>query len=300
MGNLIPQNINLWMGNNRAGSSSGLHHDYHDNLYLLLRGKKLFRLYSPQDTEKMYTRGQLVKVHPNGRINYEGEVTTAYGADPFSEAALLASIEKEKAEKELELAEKAVINGGKNAQKRLEQAEKRLEKAMDAMLSLDREEEEIDEVDGFHFEEEELDDDEEEEEEEHEVEEDDENTKKVDKTVKNPLNFSLVDQCLLQADTSKEKKNVLLKEKYPKFAHAKAAFCEINVGEMLYLPASWFHEVQSFGTDVNNTNKYPAAKEQGHLALNYWFHPPDQLDQFEKPYTSSFWQKDWEQRKLEK
>lgn len=44
-GALIPQNVNLWMGHSKkgAGSSSGLHHDFHDNLYLLLRGKKTFR-----------------------------------------------------------------------------------------------------------------------------------------------------------------------------------------------------------------------------------------------------------------
>lgn len=45
VGGLVPQNVNLWMGNSRGGkgSSSGLHHDFHDNLYVLLRGKKTFR-----------------------------------------------------------------------------------------------------------------------------------------------------------------------------------------------------------------------------------------------------------------
>ncbi|CAM9799805.1 unnamed protein product, partial [Choristocarpus tenellus] len=42
-GNLIPQNVNLWMGFSKEGSSSGLHHDFHDNLYILLRGRKMFR-----------------------------------------------------------------------------------------------------------------------------------------------------------------------------------------------------------------------------------------------------------------
>ena len=40
IGNLIPENINMWMGNSPHGTSSGLHHDYHDNFYILLRGKK--------------------------------------------------------------------------------------------------------------------------------------------------------------------------------------------------------------------------------------------------------------------
>ena len=40
-GNLIVSNINLWFGNSvTKKSSSGLHHDFHDNLYILLRGEK--------------------------------------------------------------------------------------------------------------------------------------------------------------------------------------------------------------------------------------------------------------------
>ena len=44
--------------------------------------------------------------------------------------------------------------------------------------------------------------------------------------------------------------------------------CELKAGEMLYMPCGWFHEVRSYGN----------SKEVGHLALNYWFHPPDNLD----------------------
>jgi hypothetical protein len=29
---LVPQQLNVWMGNSVSGSSSGLHHDFHDNL----------------------------------------------------------------------------------------------------------------------------------------------------------------------------------------------------------------------------------------------------------------------------
>ena len=37
-GQLVPQQINLWMGAaGPSGASSGLHHDFHDNLYVLLR-----------------------------------------------------------------------------------------------------------------------------------------------------------------------------------------------------------------------------------------------------------------------
>lgn len=56
-----------------AGSSSGLHHDFHDNMYVLLRGSKRFRLYSPSCVADMYVRGTVNKVYPNGRIVYEGQ-----------------------------------------------------------------------------------------------------------------------------------------------------------------------------------------------------------------------------------
>lgn len=40
MGNLIVQNINMWMGCSSEPSTSGLHHDFHDNIYIVLRGTK--------------------------------------------------------------------------------------------------------------------------------------------------------------------------------------------------------------------------------------------------------------------
>ena len=61
----------------------------------------------------------------------------------------------------------------------------------------------------------------------------------------------------------------------------------LNVGDVLYLPAGWFHEVLSETTEANN----------GHMAFNYWFHPPDG-NSFKEPYTSTFWQKDWKDRNI--
>lgn len=50
-------------------------------------------------------------------------------------------------------------------------------------------------------------------------------------------------------------------------AMSKCFECNLNAGEQLYLPCGWFHEVRSYGD----------AEQGGHLALNYWFHPPDNL-----------------------
>ena len=51
---------------------------------------------------------------------------------------------------------------------------------------------------------------------------------------------------------------------------------DINPGEMLYLPASWWHEVTSSSTGNNKSNV--------HMAFNYWFYPPDGLKNFDEPY----------------
>ena len=259
MGNLVPQNINMWLGNNKEGASSGLHHDYHDNLYIVLKGKKRFRLYSPIDTDKMYTRGELLKVHPNGRINYKGEETTAYGADMHSDAAALAARQKDKAEKMLADAEYALEQGKPGAQEQVEEAEELLELAMDAVLEAEmadaEDEDESDDKEYGLF---------------------GDKKRLVDKTVKNPDNFSKVDVDLLNDDER-------LKESYPDILKANTAFCTVESGQILYLPASFFHEVVSFGTS------------DGHLAMNYWFHPPDG-ESFDAPYSTDFWHNDYQDR----
>ena len=238
MGKLIPQNINLWMGNNTkpTGSSSGLHHDYHDNLYIVLSGRKRFRLFSPNDTQNLYTRGELLKVHPNGRINYVGEETTAYGADLGADVAAKAAARQKKAEERLQEAERAVREGRNGAEDELEKAEEELEKAMDALIDLeedDSNDESIDNESSEIF--------------------SGKKRRLVDKTVKNPNNFSRIPTDVLNDSTNCSNEYSLLQK-------AKMAYCYVSAGEMLYLPASWFHEVTSYG----------GKGASCHLALNYW------------------------------
>ena len=262
MGNLVPQNINMWAGNNKDGASSGLHHDYHDNLYIVVKGRKKFRLYSPKDTEKMYTRGELLKVHPNGRINYKGDETTAYGADLHSDAAAITARQKEFAEIMLEEAEKAVEEGTPGANEQVERAEELLELAMEALLEAEMADNDEDDEDmGNHHTEQYVFGD---------------GQRLVDKTVKNPNNFSKVEVHLL----NNERK---LKESYPDMLDANVAVCNVEAGNILYLPASWFHEVTSYGI------------VDGHLAVNYWLHPPDG-DNFDTPYSTDFWPQDYKDR----
>lgn len=75
---------------------------------------------------------------------------------------------------------------------------------------------------------------------------------------------------------------------------------------MLYLPAGWFHNVTSF-TDTADDGSDAKPVRKGHMAFNYWFHPPnlasldgrvgkDTAGTFEKPYHHEFWVQDWAMR----
>lgn len=69
--NLVLHQHNLWMGHSSEGTSTGLHHDFHDNLYVVIRGQKTFRLYSPRCAELLKTVGKIARIHDNGLIAYD-------------------------------------------------------------------------------------------------------------------------------------------------------------------------------------------------------------------------------------
>jgi hypothetical protein len=342
-GRLLPANVNMWMGNNRSGSSSGLHHDFHDNLYLVLRGRKRFRLFAPSCAGAMAVRGELVRVHANGRVNYAGGETAADGAEHGAAAALRGALAAQEAlaaaEEEVEAAGAAAAAGAAGAAARVAEAEEALEQALDDMLGAECGDEEDDEDD--------EDDEEEVEEDENDGEgggrgkkrarklgggfweregyddaserggfgdadEDEEEdgdapggggkrkgkAAAAAKAPAHPSNFSAVDMSAPAAEIAKQ---------FPEFGRAPMLSCEVGAGETLYLPCGWFHEVTSFAAGVDGSGAPTAAGGgegaaapapglgAGHCALNYWFHPPDTAD-FERPYSSSFWQDDWEAR----
>jgi hypothetical protein len=71
-----------------------------------------------------------------------------------------------------------------------------------------------------------------------------------------------------------------LAAKFPEFSKAVPVTFELSAGEMLWLPAGWFHEVVSFSDGSNS--------QQGHAAFNYWMHPPTN-DNFDHPYPDGYW-----------
>jgi hypothetical protein len=92
---------------------------------------------------------------------------------------------------------------------------------------------------------------------------------------------------------------------WTKFSQATMAECEVQAGQMLYLPAGWFHDVTSLAassaTPSASTSSPSVSSPEPpafHMAFNYWFAPPDG-DSFARPYTSKFWGEDWRQRNVE-
>jgi len=199
-----------------------------------------------------------------------------------SDAAANASFAKDQAEQLLVKAEKEVKEGLPGAIKRLREAEEAMDQALEALLDAEVNEEDEEFGDD--------DDDEDDEEEDTIAGElfgslDDvtnetnkmQGRRLVDRTIKNPNNFSKVEPNLLDNPQK-------LEENFPKMVNSKVAFGMVEEGDSLYLPASWFHEVTS------------SSSSGGHMAMNYWFHPPDAINNYERPYTTDFWPNDFRQR----
>ena len=60
----------MFLGNTLA-SKTPLHHDYHDNLYYLVKGRKEFRLYSPKVGLDEFHKKEDQVLHENGLFAYE-------------------------------------------------------------------------------------------------------------------------------------------------------------------------------------------------------------------------------------
>jgi hypothetical protein len=382
--NLVVANVNMWFGHTTDGkpTTSGLHHDFHDNLYILLRGEKKITLISPAEAENLYTVGRISKVHPNGRINYHGQPQTrADGSDLAADAALKASQRLQEVARRLAQAGAAgadAVGGGQAGAGSGEgegdsELEDELDRALEDVLDAemmgeddydDEDDDEEDEDEGDAEEGNSGDDDGEarddseerdfsgsseegsegESSAEDEVASDaedsdcgsDEDLRRAkdllgkglrsalaaaaagnkraapdraprggekrarasdskgaqvySETSSAPVSFSRIDTSLPAA---------VLAERFPLYAQALArgAAHEVTLkaGEMLYIPAGWFHEVRSRSAPGVSAGSGYEEGRGGHLALNYWFHPPDGQD-FQRPYTTDFWKQDFEQR----
>ena len=195
----------------------------------------------------MYPWGRVARVHENGRINYEGMETRADGSDVDGEAAVAAEEAVGAAEDAVARAE-AVLKKAKSvktreaAQAALDEAEAQLETALQSVLDVEfGGEGDNSKGDGLAQDDDDDDDDDDEEEEAEE--------KDNDALERRPDNFSRVDTMLPVSE---------LRTKFPRFLEAMPRFVDVKVGEMLYLPCGWYHDVQSWST--------PNCP---HMAMNY-------------------------------
>eukprot|EP01025_Chloroclados_australasicus_P017523 TRINITY_DN1894_c0_g1_i2.p1 TRINITY_DN1894_c0_g1~~TRINITY_DN1894_c0_g1_i2.p1 ORF type:complete len:282 (-),score=36.63 TRINITY_DN1894_c0_g1_i2:241-1086(-) len=213
----------------------------------------------------MYTNGQIKHIYPNGRIVYaDQEFVNADGSVPeeTQQQTKFADVEKRIAE-----LEEQVEQGVPGAHKKLQEAEEELDQLLDQELLQDREYKK-----------------------EKSAIKKSRNANQMDVEIDEsvPPSFSQVD-----INSSPE----IIKRTFPEFPKLQEAYvCEVAVGQMLYLPAGWFHEVKSFSVQDERELSY-----KGHMAFNFWFHPPDNLVKgeqgFSKPYTSNYWPQVWENRR---
>ncbi|KZT66209.1 Clavaminate synthase-like protein [Daedalea quercina L-15889] len=299
MGNLFLQQANLWLGKTKEGSSSGLHHDFHDNLYCLLKGRKRFVLFPPQEYVNLYPHGTLHTLHKNGVIAYD-RMLRADGLD--YRVALRARVAILK--KQLDVLD---ASGGKSKGKGKARAATQERKALEkAYLTLREELEELAEDEQYGFPLEDDEDGVERVEDESDLGslagdldgEDDydalmggtdgeqgpvtgegEGGSRVEeKPEEDPLSFSRIPTAFLHKQLDLPTTAVAPADASPadflNLAKASPPYVvELSAGQMLYLPASWWHEVTSSSD----------GEADVHMALNWWFYPPD-ADSFEEPY----------------
>jgi len=318
LGSLIPHRVNLWMGCNKHGSSSGLHHDFHDNLYLLIRGKKRFRLFSPLDTDKMPTYGTPLKVHWNGLIEYrEDSLSSSINSNQptsrRSDGADKQDVAQYKLQQATETLQRIQEMGG--SADAIHEAELGVEECMERCLDFEAQNAK-----------------------DKAFESGSDGSKGEERTSKckggegapqqkqHPPSF-----CSIEArEVEQLFQHGNLGSRGQEFPglHLATPFCtEVRTGEMLYLPCGWFHEVTSFGENAETEQKEKCLTEESgvlearggdgedkgvrggkkesrgveeaqsgrshrlssvHLALNYWMYPPG-TQKYESPYEDGYW-----------
>ena len=277
VGGLVTSSVNLWCGRSEQGSSSGLHHDFHDNVYVLIRGRKRFLLFPPGSAAHFSglrgSRGRApVQEFANGLCAYGlREKGEGVAGGPFREDGAL-----------VELAAKARMKRASEAYWALEDCEgvhssalhaaaREVEASEDAYFALvacqSGSSSNLSDTSG--------------------ESDDGEEQNQTGSKVKDKVVDSLADVDAPDNFCTCGSVQALVEDPSTSIIDVaqKIRVCEVRAGEMLYLPAGWYHEVLSFNDE--------GGEDGGdyHMALNYWLHPPCTGPQYTKarPYPDSFW-----------
>lgn len=278
--NLVTAKINLWLGASTTGTSSGLHHDFHDNIYVLLAGVKRFRIFKPswRACHRLKIHGRPHEIFENGLISYDPNLCS----DGLT-MTVKAQIRVEICEKALALAQ----SSGRDTT----QAEAKYEEAMDGLLESRLQCESAGEDGDFDSEVSPSDD---EIGESHDLEhlEDLHDCDGVQGSLlshdpealaelRPPSRAAQTPDLSPITETSEPEHDTADDSEPPSFSKLSTVAVgdlltdpgsggeefELKAGELLYLPASYFHEVIS----LSGTHDF-------HMAMNWWFYPPDAGD----------------------
>ncbi|KAG8942746.1 hypothetical protein FRC04_003516 [Tulasnella sp. 424] len=289
MGNLVLQQVNLWVGKSKEGSSSGLHHDFHDNLYCLLQGRKRFVLYPPSQSHHLHPHGKIKKVHPNGLISYEHNPVRSDGLNSYDAAKYKMQALKRRMS-ELKSGSKTRTMEAKLIKKAYEEARNAFRELQGDSADADLAGNDADDADAIlarlEAQEKKGKMNENEEEEWGGIGGNDEDESN-DQEEEDPSSFSGIPTSVLHSylnlptTTAPPSSNPSTSSFLSSLKSAGPPFVvNLKAGEMLYLPASWWHEVTSSSSSPSDI----------HMAFNYWFHPPNATDRFMLPYKdSSVW-----------
>jgi hypothetical protein len=302
---LVLQSVNLWCGRSSSSStnpssspststSSGLHHDFHDNLYAVVGGTKKFTLFPPRAVCEMRPVGGKPRfVHSNGRIVYraQGEV----GADGGDER--LVRRHEYRRWREVMLADGVEVDDDDDEDEEDESDDDDDESDGDddgakrkrLFGNSDDDDDEDDDADlvaalaaaerGAPVADDYSGEGEGEGEEEEEESDDDGDDDESDDDLGDPPSFSTLDP--------REPAHAALLPMH------RAATVDVGPGDLLYLPCGWFHEVVS--SSSSNVSSSTTATSESicsplHLALNFWFHPPDRARANpSNPYSRPYW-----------
>lgn len=283
---LVPYQYNIWWG--RAGpgptptcaaaaTKTPLHHDYHDNFYYLAQGRKKFFLFPPWTGAKVIptegASGAKPIVHANGLIVYDASRRKRGGPPPIrSDGALAEAVRAwENNGREHNLKSSLPAASGKDhffssaAEQDSSSEEDRILEECLASAKRQRSPRTPN------------------------VDTKSSTSRRAQEpaaAAELPDHFSRFSaEELLQMRLSPESSRILQKETF---------VVDLVPGDLLYLPASWFHEVHS------------TAAGGHHLALNAWFHPPaarkvmPRLEDknAETLYQDSFWASWYDQCQL--
>lgn len=303
---LIPNQFNLWFGHAPSRTSSRLHHDFHCNLYMLLRGRKHITLVSPAHAHRMRLAGRVREVKRNGLICYDGDgMYEDASTDTERRQERKVQVEDSIAALERDIQAMEERAGSRAAQQarrdELQAAEAELDELLDAELDEEGADGRDEEDDGGQWQDEDSD------QADNGAVEDDEGVgaaelakwKRWSKQSNKAAQSSSAQKRDISSDHSER-----TTDQPPNFSALSAAtlpadvprvVVQLTAPAMLYMPCGWFHEVESESEQVDTSSQ---DGQLGHCALNVWFVPPDQLDNESQPYSQQqLWQRRWSRQK---